>query len=182
MLIGYGRISTREQKIDLQKDALEAVGCEKFFFDVVSGAKTARPELLKAREHLRKGDTFIVWRLDRLGRSVKDLLEWVAWFESEGVAFKSLQENIDTSTPTGKLIFHVFASIAEFERSLIQERTRAGLAAARSRGRVGGRKKSLDEVKTKALQSLYDAKEHSIGELCEMFDISKPTLYSYLKS
>jgi DNA invertase Pin-like site-specific DNA recombinase len=182
MLIGYGRISTKEQNIDLQKDALTAARCEKFFFDVASGAKSRRPELDKLKEQLRKGDTLIVWRLDRLGRSVKDLVEWVNWLESRGIGFKSLQENIDTTTSTGKLIFHVFASIAEFERNLIQERTRAGLEAARTRGRVGGRKKSLDEVKHKALKQLYEAKMHSIAELCKMFDISKQTLYSYVKN
>jgi DNA invertase Pin-like site-specific DNA recombinase len=182
MLIGYGRISTKEQKIDLQKDALTAASCEKSFFDVTSGAKSKRPELDKLKEQLRKGDTLIVWRLDRLGRSVKDLVEWVNWLESKGIGFKSLQENIDTTTPTGKLVFHVFASIAEFERNLIQERTRAGLEAARTRGRVGGRKKSLDEVKHKALKQLYEGKMHSISDLCKMFDISKQTLYSYVKN
>lgn len=182
MLIGYGRISTKEQNIDLQKDALTAASCEKFFFDVSSGAKSKRPELDKLKEQLRAGDTLIVWRLDRLGRSVKDLVEWVNWLEGEGIGFKSLQENIDTTTPTGKLVFHVFASIAEFERNLIQERTKAGLEAARTRGRVGGRKKSLDEVKHKALKQLYEAKGHSISELCNLFKISKQTLYSYVKS
>lgn len=182
MLIGYGRISTKDQNIDLQKDALTAESCEKLFFDVASGAKAKRPELDKLKEQLRAGDTLIVWRLDRLGRSVKDLVEWVNWLESEGIGFKSLQENIDTTTPTGKLVFHVFASIAEFERNLIQERTRAGLKAARTRGRVGGRKKSLDDVKHKALKQLYEAKGHSIAELCDMFKISKQTLYSYVRS
>ena len=182
MLIGYGRVSTKEQNISLQEDALNAANCEKLFFDVASGAKSKRPELDKLKEHLRKGDTLIVWRLDRLGRSVKDLVFWVNWLESQGIGFKSLQESIDTTTPTGKLVFHVFAAIAEFERNLIQERTKAGLEAARTRGRVGGRKKSLNEVKHKALKQLYDAKGHSIAELCAMFDISKQTLYSYVKS
>ena len=182
MLIGYGRISTKDQNISLQEDALKAADCERFYFDVASGSKSSRPELDKLKEQLRAGDTLVVWRLDRLGRSVKDLVAWVNWLDGEGVGFKSLQENIDTTTPTGKLIFHVFASIAEFERNLIQERTRAGLEAARARGRVGGRKKSLNEAKHKALKQLYQAKEHSIADLCTMFGISKQTLYSYVNS
>jgi len=181
MLIGYGRISTKDQSLSLQEDALNAAGCEKLYLDVSSGAKSKRPELDKLKEHIRKGDTLVVWRLDRLGRSVKDLVAWVNWLEGEGIGFKSLQEHIDTTTPTGKLVFHVFASIAEFERNLIQERTKAGLESARTRGRVGGRKKALDEVKEKALKQLYAAKGHNVSELCAMFDISKQTLYNYIK-
>ena len=180
MEIGYGRISTRDKEIEIQKNALEAAGCEKLFFDVVSAAKATRPELIKARDHLRKGDTFIILRFDCLGRSVKDLLKWVGWFEENEINFKSLQENIDTSRPSGKIIFHVFASIAEFEGDLTQERTRAGLASA---GGVmtGGHKKVLDEVKAKALQHLYETKEHSLDELSELFDISQSELYDYLR-
>jgi len=182
MFIGYGRISTKEQNLSLQEDALKAANCEKFYFDVASGAKSKRPELDKLKAQLRNGDTLVVWRLDRLGRSVKDLVEWVNWLEGEKIGFKSLQENIDTTTPTGKLTFHIFASIAEFERNLIQERTKAGLEAARTRGRVGGRKKALDEVKQKALKQLYGTKEQTVAELCAMFDISKQTLYNYVRA
>jgi len=181
MFIGYGRISTKDQNLSLQEDALKAASCEKFYFDVASGIKSKRPELDKLKEQLRKGDTLVVWRLDRLGRSAKDLVAWVNWLEGEGIGFKSLQENIDTTTPTGKLTFHIFASIAELERNLIQERTKEGLDAARARGRRGGRKKSLDDVKTKALKQLYEAKEHNVAKLCSMFDISKQTLYNYIK-
>lgn len=181
MRIGYGRVSTQDQNLDLQKDALVAAGCEKTFFDQISGTVAKRPGLEQAKEHLRKGDTFVVWRLDRLGRSLRDLIDWIHWFEGQGIAFVSLQENIDTTTPTGKLVFHMFGALAEFERNLIQERTRAGLQAARARGRIGGRKKALDEKKQRALTTLYNAKEHTVVELCEMYGISKPTLYKYVK-
>jgi len=181
MLIGYGRISTQDQNLDLQKDALKRAGCEKTFFDTVSGTVAKRTGLEQLREQLREGDTLVVWRLDRLGRSLRDLIDWMTWLEMQGVGFKSLQENIDTQTPTGKLTFHIFASIAEFERNLIQERTHAGLAAARARGKRGGRAKALDETKRKAVVQLYHAKGNTIPELCKMFGISKPTLYSYVK-
>ena len=142
MLIGYARVSTHEQNLDLQKDTLKQAGCEKIFVDKVSVAKAARPGVDQAREILREGDVLAVWRLDRLGRSLKHLIELVGEFEERKIGFKSLQESIDTSTSGGKLIFRVLAALAEFEHDLIQERTRAGLAAARARGRKGGRPKS----------------------------------------
>ncbi len=136
MLIGYARVSTFDQNPDLQKDALEKVGCEKIFTDTISGTVSQRPGLTKIKEILRKGDTLVVWRLDRLGRSLKDLIDWMNYLDTEGVALKSLQESIDTSTATGKLVFHVFGALAEFERNLIQERTEAGLSAGPSQGQI----------------------------------------------
>ena len=182
MLIGYSRISTVSQNLHLQHDSLVQAGCEKIFSDTISGTVAERPALSKLKEILRKGDTLVVWRLDRLGRSLRDLIDWMTYLEKEGVAFKSLQENIDTSTTTGKLVFHIFASMAEFERNLIQERTNAGLAAARARGRVGGRPKGLSLEKRKLAVKLYNEKQHPIDTICEMMGISKPTLYSYVKA
>src|SRR5437764_1930616 len=139
MHIGYARISTGEQTLALQEDALKAAGCERLLTDTASGAKTERPGLAKALEQLRSGDSLVVWRLDRLGRSLRHLIDTLLELDSRGVGFKSLTESIDTTTPGGKLIFHVFGALAEFERDLIRERTNAGLAAARARGRKGGR-------------------------------------------
>ena len=181
MLIGYARVSTNLQNSDLQHDALTQAGCEKIFIDKISGTIADRPALSKVKEILRSGDTLVVWRLDRLGRSLKDLIEWMNYLEKEGVALKSLQESIDTSTATGKLVFHVFGAMAEFERNLIKERTQAGLSAARARGRVGGRPKRLNEDKRKLAVRLYNEKQHSIDAICEMMGISKPTLYKYVR-
>ncbi|MBA9078207.1 recombinase family protein [Rufibacter quisquiliarum] len=181
MLIGYARVSTLLQNADLQQDALIKSGCEKIFTDKISGTVSERPALGKVKEILRSGDTLVVWRLDRLGRSLKDLIEWMNFLESEGIALKSLQESIDTTTATGKLVYHIFASISEFEKSLIQERTMAGLAAARARGRMGGRPKKMSEEKQKLTIRLYHEKQHSVDEICRMMSISKPTLYNYLK-
>ena len=181
MKIGYARVSTTLQNSDLQNDALEKEGCEKIFTDKISGTVVERPALSKVKEILRSGDTLVVWRLDRLGRSLKDLIEWMNHLEKEGVALKSLQESIDTSTATGKLIFHVFGAMAEFERNLIKERTQAGLSAARARGRVGGRPKRLNEDKRKLAVRLYNEKNHSIDAICEMMGITKPTLYKYVR-
>lgn len=181
MLIGYARVSTQDQNPDLQEDALKKAGCTEIFSDKATGTASQRPELEKAKLKLRKGDTLIVWRLDRLGRSLKDLIDWVAYLEEQGIAFKSLQESIDTTTSTGKLIFHMFGALAEFERNLIRERTQAGLAAARARGRKGGRSKALSPAKRKRAVELYNKREVSVKEICAMFSISKPTLYSYLQ-
>lgn len=181
MLIGYARVSTHEQNLDLQKDALQKAGCEKIIVDTASGKNADRPGLETIKTILRKGDTLIVWRLDRLGRSLKDLIDWMNYLEQNEVAFSSLQESINTSTPTGKLIFHIFGALAEFERNLIRERTKAGLAAARSRGRLGGRKKSLSEAQRKMVFDLHQGKKHSVKEICERFEISKPTLYKYVR-
>lgn len=181
MQIGYARVSSDDQNLDLQYDALKAAGCKKIFDDRVSGAHSQRPGLERLLDTVRDGDSVIVWRLDRLGRSMKDLLEVVAKLESNGVELSSLQEKIDTSSSGGRLIFHIFAALAEFERNLIRERTFAGLTAAKTRGRTGGRPRSLDKKEQKLLVSLYEGGEHSIGEICEILRISKATLYNYLE-
>jgi DNA invertase Pin-like site-specific DNA recombinase len=181
MMIGYARVSTHDQNLDLQRDALEAAGCEKVYEDKVSGASRARNGLDSTLDALREGDTLVVWRLDRLGRSLKHLIEVVGDLEKRGVGFKSLQESIDTTSSTGNLVFQIFGAIAEFERNLIRERTHAGLAAARARGRKGGRAVKLSPQRQKLLYELYDAKEKSIREVCEVLGISKKTLYEYLK-
>lgn len=181
MLIGYARVSTHEQSLDLQKDALKKAGCEETYEDKVSGVVSARPGLEMVKQILRKGDTLVVWRLDRLGRSLKDLMEWMSYLDKKQVGLKSIQESIDTTTTTGKLVFHIFGALAEFERNLIRERTQAGLAAARARGRLGGRPKSLDENKRKVVVDLYNKKELMVKEICEMMNISKPTLYAYVR-
>lgn len=180
--IGYARVSTLDQNPDLQHDALTRAGCEKILVDQVSGAATVRPGLEKARELLRAGDTLVVWRLDRLGRSLQDLIAWAAWLAENGVALQSLQEVIDTATPTGRLTFHLFGALAEFERNLIRERTQAGLAAARARGRLGGRPRALDPDKRDLAVRLYDEKKLPIGKICAMMGISKPTLYAYVRA
>lgn len=175
------RVSTAEQDLSLQLDALKEAGCEKIYEDRVSGAKTDRPGLQEALAYLRKGDTLVVWRLDRLGRSLKHLIETVNELEERGIGFQSLQESIDTTTSSGRLIFHIFGALAEFERNLIRERTQAGLVAARARGRKGGRPRALDAKKTELLYDLYDSKKHTVKEICEVLGISRPTLYSYLQ-
>lgn len=180
MLIGYARVSTIDQNPELQTDALMAAGCEKIFIDKISGFTKERPELNRLKEHFRPGDTLVVWRLDRLGRSLKDLIDWINYLDAQGVALKSLHESIDTGTSTGKLVFHIFGALAEFERNLIIERTTAGLTAARSRGRIGGRPKKLNEAKQKMARQMYDA-HNPITEICEALKISKPTLYKYLE-
>lgn len=180
MLIGYARVSTFDQNLSLQVDALQRAGCEKIFQDKVSGAKADRPGLQEALEYIRQGDTLAVWRLDRLGRSLRHLIETVSRLEEQGIGFRSLEENIDTTTSGGRLIFHIFGALAEFERNLIRERTQAGLKAARARGRKGGRPRALDATKTQLLYKLYDEKQHTIEEICRLLGISKQTLYDYL--
>lgn len=182
MKIGYARVSTDEQNLVLQVEALERAGCARLFQDQVSGAKTKRPGLDEALAYLREGDVLVVWRLDRLGRSLQHLIETVALLEERGIGLQSLQESIDTTTSGGKLIFHIFGALAEFERQLIRERTQAGLASARAKGRKGGRPKSLDAKKVSLLYRLYDEKEHSIQEICNLVGISKSTLYAYLRA
>jgi DNA invertase Pin-like site-specific DNA recombinase len=142
MLIGYARVSTQDQTLNLQKDALEKIGCNKIFTDTASGAKAERIGLEEALEYVREGDTLVVWRLDRLGRSLKHLIETITELNNRKIGFKSIQENIDTTTSGGKLVFHIFGALAEFERDIIRERTQAGLTAARARGRLGGRPKA----------------------------------------
>ncbi len=181
MKIGYARVSTLEQNTDMQKKALKKAGCEKVLVDQVSGTVAKRPGLEKAKDLLRKGDILVVWRLDRLGRSLRDLIEWVQYLDENGVGLESLHETINTSTPTGKLTFHLFVALAEFERNLICERTQAGLAAARARGRRGGRRKALDAEKRSVAINLYNEKKMTVDKICELMGISKPTLYSYIR-
>jgi DNA invertase Pin-like site-specific DNA recombinase len=180
MQIGYARVSTLEQNVAPQIDQLKDAGCERIFRDKASGAKTERPGLHEALYFLREGDTLVVWRLDRLGRSLKHLLETVSKLEERGIGFRSLQESIDTTTSGGRLIFHIFGALAEFERNLIRERTMAGLRAARARGRVGGRPRKLDAKKTELAYQLYDEKKYAVKDICRMLGVSKPTLYAYL--
>lgn len=181
MHIGYARVSTHDQNLHLQQDALQAAGCEKIFVDEISGTLSERPGLTKTLDALRKGDTLVVWRLDRLGRSLKDLIGWVHTLETQDIELKSLQEAIDTGSPSGKLTFHLFAALAEFERNLIRERTQAGLSAARARGRMGGRPKALDKDKRALVVELYNGKKTSLKKICTMMGISKPTLYAYVQ-
>lgn len=187
MIFGYARVSTFDQNLDLQKDALEKAGCEKLFVDQASGAKTDRPGLKELFAKLRRGDTLVVWKLDRLGRSMQHLIEAVKQLEKMGVAFKSLMESIDTTTINGKLVFHIFGALAEFERGLISERTRAGLEAARARGRKGGRKKGLSQkarliaVTAKALYDNSEENKMSTQDIADRLGISRPTLYKYLR-
>ena len=177
MLIGYARVSTDDQNLDLQSDALTKAGCDHIMEDRLSGAKADRPGLRSALDYARQGDIIVVWRLDSLSRSLKDLIEMVALLESKGVGLKSLQESIDTSSSSGKLVFHIFGALAEFERNLIRERTNAGLQAARARGRKGGRPKTLDADKRALAVKLYNEKEHTVDQICKIMGISKPTLY-----
>src|ERR687896_1060472 len=154
-LIGYARVSTTEQHLHLQQDALTTAGCLKIFTDTISGAKSERKGLSEALDFIRAGDTLVVWRLDRLGRSLKDLIERITDLHSRNIGFKSLTENIDTTTSGGKILFHIFGALAEFERDLIKERTRAGLTAARARGKKGGRPKALTASEIQELRELY---------------------------
>ena len=181
MLIGYARVSTLDQTLALQQDALQAVGCEQVYSDTASGAATERPGLSQALSHLRPGDTLVVWRLDRLGRSVPHLVQTVNDLKEQGIGFRSLQEHIDTTSSGGKLIFHVFAAIAEMERDLIRERTHAGLAAARARGRLFGRPRSLSARKVEQLQTLAKDERNTVMEICATLGISRATFYRYNK-
>jgi DNA invertase Pin-like site-specific DNA recombinase len=165
MLIGYARVSTHEQTLALQQDALTKAGCSKLFTDTASGAKAERKGLDAALAYVRKGGTLVVWRLDRLGRSLPHLITTMTALEERGIGVKSLTENIDTTTSGGKLIFHIFGALAEFERNLIRERTTAGLTAARARGRTGGRPKAFTGKQLSIAQDLYE-KRHPIAEIC----------------
>ena len=181
-LIGYSRVSTQDQNLDLQRDALDQAGCARIFEDRGSGALTSRPELDHALDHLREGDTLVVWRLDRLGRNLRHLIETVRLLEERGVAFKSLTESIDTSSPTGRLIFHVFGALAEFERELIRERTNAGLAAARARGRKGGRPTVMTSEKKAVAKEMYGSGAHSLAAIAQTVGVSRATLYRSLRT
>jgi DNA invertase Pin-like site-specific DNA recombinase len=182
MKFGYARVSTIEQNLSLQTDALKAAGCNEIITDEASGKNANRPGLTNLLNNkLRAGDELVVWRLDRLGRSLKDLIELVNNFESKGIKFNSLTESINSATTSGKLIFNIFASLAEFERNLIRERTIAGLSAARARGRLGGRP-SVAKTKINAALQLYNKKELTINEICKTIGLSKATLYKYKDS
>ena len=178
MNVGYARISTDDQKLDLQMDALQEAKCDQVFKDIASGAKADRLGLDNAMKFLRKGDTLVVWKLDRLGRSLRHLIETVNNLNNKGAFLKSVRENIDTSSSGGKLTFHLFGALAEFERDIIRERTKAGLSSARARGRVGGRPKVMDEKKTTLAKQLI--KENSATEVADALGVSRATLYRYL--
>lgn len=183
MKIGYARVSTQDQNLDMQFDALKKAGCEKIFSEKQSSIKY-RPELERVLDSLRKGDLLYVWKLDRLGRSLNDLVNLIAKFKEIGVEFISLKDNVDTSTTQGRLFFNIMASLAEFEREITRERTMAGLAAARARGRIGGRPRGLSEEnmrKAKAVKKLYDQRDMPVNEIAETLGISRATLYRYLQ-
>lgn len=179
MNLGYARVSTLDQHLELQEDALAKAGCEKIFRDVASGAVDSRKGLSEAIEFARRGDTLVVWKLDRLGRSLKHLIETVNLLKERGVGLMSLQEKIDTTTSGGKLIFHVFGALAEFERELIRERTNAGLKAARARGRLGGRPPKLTTKQIEMAQRLLNDPAVSVAEVCRTLQVSRSTLYRY---
>jgi DNA invertase Pin-like site-specific DNA recombinase len=181
MLVGYERVSSEGQELALQTDALKAAGCGNIFSDVASGATTQRPGLIEALSYVRKGDTLVVWRLDRLGRSLKHLIEAVSNLEEKGVGFRSLQEAIDTTTSGGRLIFQIFGALAEFERNLILERTQAGLTAARARGRKGGRPKIFTDQKIMMAKELIVNKNNSVSEICKTLSMSKASFYRLIK-
>ena len=184
MKIGYARVSTADQNLNLQLDALKKIRCEKIYQEKVSGARFARPELDEMMKNVRSGDIIVVWKLDRLGRSLKHLVELVGTLMEKEVGLQSLNDPIDTTTPQGRLTFNIFASLAEFERDLIRERTQAELKAARARSRKGGRPRGLSgkaKQAAKAAETLYRKHEHSVQEIAKMLGISKSTLYSYLK-
>src|SRR3712207_3875726 len=181
MLIGYARVSTHDQTLALQKDALQKAGCKKIFSDQVSGTKTERKGLSDALSHLRTGDTLVVWRLDRFGRSLRHLIDIVTMLHEKGIGFKSLQENIDTTTSGGKLVFHIFGALAEFEREIIRERTQAGLESARSRGKVGGRPKTLSARQVQVLRNMAADKSLTVSDVCQTLGIGRTTFYRYVK-
>lgn len=180
MLIGYARVSTRDQKAHLQLDALRAAGCEKIFEETASGARRDRPELNAALEFMRAGDTLVVWKLDRLARSTRQLLETVKLLSKRQMGFKTVTQDIDTTNAGGRLIFTVFGAIAEFEREIIRERTRAGLDAARSRGRKGGRPRSLSDKDLKQARALLTDPEITVKDIARRFGVGPSTLYRYL--
>ena len=179
MLIGYARVSTQDQNLDLQSEALTKAGCEKIFNDKISGSRAERPGLTKALEMLREGDTLVVWKLDRLGRSVKNLVDLVGELHQQGIQFKSLTDAIDTGTPSGRFFFHVMASLAEMERELTVERTRAGLEVARQLGRKGGRRRQMTESKTESAKKLL-ANGVPPRDVAMNLGVSVPTLYRWI--
>jgi DNA invertase Pin-like site-specific DNA recombinase len=180
MLVGYARVSTQDQNSALQLDALKAVGCEKVFTEKASGAQRDRPELAAALSYMRSGDSLVVWKLDRLARSLPQLIETVTTLEDQGIGFRSLTEAVDTTTAGGKLVFHIFGALAEFERSVIRERTRAGLAAARDRGRMGGRPPALSTADLAAAKALLCDPAITVDEVATRLKVSSATLYRHL--
>ena len=181
MLVGYARVSTDDQNLDLQLDSLTKAGCEKIFQDAASGAKAERKGLTEALEYAREGDTLVVWRLDRLGRSLGQLIELMNGFKARKIGFRSLVEAIDTTTPTGQFFFQVTGAFAELERNLIRERTRAGLEAARARGRSGGRPRVLDDEGLAMALELYRANKIQVSTIAKRMGVAKRTLYRYLE-
>ena len=181
MKVGYARVSTTDQNIDMQMDALRRENCREIFQDHASGIKSDRDGLARALEFMREGDTLVVWKLDRLGRSLKHLIDIINLLNEKGMYFKSLQESIDTGSSGGKLIFHVFGALAEFERDMISERTIAGMAAAKERGRIGGRPRKLNENNRALALSLMEDKSYSAKDVCRTLGISKTTLYRNLQ-
>jgi DNA invertase Pin-like site-specific DNA recombinase len=180
MLVGYARVSTQDQTPTLQLDALKAAGCERVFQEKASGAQRDRPELAAALDSMRAGDILVVWKLDRLARSMKQLIETIETMETRQIGFHSLTEAIDTTTAGGKLVFHVFAALAEFERSVIKERTTAGLAGARARGRKGGRPRSLTEKDIAAAKAMLSDPEITVDEVARRLGVGPATLYRHL--
>ena len=178
MNIGYARVSTIDQNLDLQLDALKAAGCEQIFTDRITGTKFDRPELNELKKILRTGDTVVVWKLDRMGRGLRDLIKTMDALKEQGIGFKSLTEGIDTTTPTGNLVFQMFGALAEYERNLIVERTQAGLRAGRARGRIGGRPKSLTENQKVLLCKMHADKTITLQSITDTFKISKATMYN----
>jgi DNA invertase Pin-like site-specific DNA recombinase len=178
--IGYARVSTSEQCLDGQHDRLQAIGCDRIFTDIASGSRSDRPEFLAMMDYLREGDTLVVLKFDRIGRSIKHLLDTIHQLDTRGVKVESLTEGLDTSTPGGKLVMHIFAAIAEFERDLIRERTQIGLAAARARGKKGGRKPALNADAIAQVRKLSADKSNSVNDLCQTFGISRSTYYRYI--
>ena len=183
MIFGYARVSTQDQLLDLQLDALKKADCEEIFSEKVSGVKTDRPELTKLLSSLRKGDMVIVWKLDRLGRSIQDLINVVTTIKNLGAEFTSIHDGINTTTATGRFTFNIFASLAEFEREIIRERTFAGLAAARIRGKKGGRPSGLTKVqqgKAKSVYIMYISGKKSMTDISKEFNIARSTCYRYI--
>lgn len=181
MLVGYARVSTHDQNLDLQIEALKKIGCDKIFNEIISGTNTDRENLNEALTYLRPGDSLVVWRLDRLGRTLKQLIELTNSLKEKGIGFMSITEAIDTSTPTGQFFFHITGAFAELERDLIRERTKAGLASARARGRKGGRPKAIDAEAFKMALILYNEKKTTVASISKQFNISKRTFYRYLE-
>ena len=179
-LLGYARVSTTDQQPQLQVDALQRAGCYQVFNETASGARADRPTLAQVLDQLRPGDTLVVWKLDRLGRSLRHLVDTITELAERGVGFRSLQEAIDTTTPGGKLVFHVFAALAEFERDLIRERTSAGLAAARSRGRQGGRPPVMTAHKLRVAQEMYHSGQYTVTAIAQALGVSRASIYRYL--